>query len=473
MANRRWSVFLLALLLSTPHGAPVAAVDPPDPDNVVDAARLPDTPSWTPANQGLPALDPHDRVIWKSRPQLVDVNLDGFLDLAAHRRLADGPSVWFGDGTGVWSAAATGLDIGAACGGGVEIAHLDGDRHLDLALADHCDGVFTFLGNGRGRWQPATRALNSAAAARIDGADGANPLMGTEHLAVGDVNDDGFADIVAAASNEGGFSVFLGDGSARTWREATGTGLPGGGSGGEARHGGWANEVRLADLDDDGHLDLVASYFAGPRVWRGTGKAHWQEASAGLPSHLLGGLLRGIDVGDVNTDGRADIVVANWVNGPEVFLQTAEGGWQPTADVMPRMRGGAQAVALGDMNGDGRLDLLVGGRLASGTTGFGLFLLIGDGRGGWRQAPQGGLPDTGVATIWGFAVGDVDGDDRLDFAVATGGNLEPAFPRHGLTSAADAGLPLLQVWLSRPAIGSGAGRAAEPLAVDPGPLLDD
>jgi len=72
------------------------------------------------------------------------------------------------------------------------------------------------------------------------------------------------------------------------------------------------------------HLTGVAN--AGPRVWRGDGKGHWQPYSQGLPSPTAGGLYRGIAVGDVNEDGRLDIAAANTRNGPELYLQTKDGG---------------------------------------------------------------------------------------------------------------------------------------------------
>src|SRR5256885_1147064 len=82
-----------------------------------------------------------------------------------------------------------------------------------------------------------------------------------------DVNGDGFMDLVVASRMEGGITVYFGDGSGKFWKEASSDGLP---------KSGWADRILLQDIDGGGHLDIVASYSEGPRVWRGDGRGHWQ-----------------------------------------------------------------------------------------------------------------------------------------------------------------------------------------------------
>lgn len=406
------------------------------------------------ATEGLPENRPKDQIMWKSTPVLVDINEDGFLDLIAYSRLGSGARVWLGDGKGNWTPASEGLGMDFSCGGGVAVGDVNKDGHLDLAIADHCQGVFVYLGDGRGSWKASTRELTPAIAKQVDlSVEGENPFIGAEDLALGDVDEDGFLDLVVAASFEGGLSVYLGDGSGKTWKESVSDGLPSGEDpeADDPERGGWANQVRLYDIDGDGHLDILASYYAGPRVWRGDGKGRWSAYSEGLPTHLLGGLLAGSSVGDVNEDGRMDIAVANWINGPEVFLQNADGTWQATPDVLPAMRGGAQGVALGDLDRDGHLDMLVGGRQSPTGTGFGLFVLKGNGKGEWTALQNTGIPSSGLPTIWGVAVGDVNEDGWLDFAVSTGGELEKPFPRPKkpeTPSKERENMPLMQVWVN-------------------------
>jgi hypothetical protein len=306
------------------------------------------------------------------------------------------------------------------------------DGHPDLAVADHCAGVFVYLGDGHGKWQMSTRALNPAAlahqAAPISDETEGSELLGAEGVAAGDVNEDGYPDLVVSSRMEGGITVYLGDGSGKTWKEATSDGLP---------KSAWANAILLKDIDGDGHLDIIASYYSGPRVWRGDGKGHWHDYSRGLPTSIAGGYYRGLAIGDVNEDGMLDIADTHILNGPEIYLQTKEGTWQPAPLLQSSIKAGATAIALGDLDGDGHLDLVVGGR-ASAPGKDGLFVFRGNGKAEWNEAYT-NLPSDELTFIWGITLADVDGDGVPDIAVTTGDS-----PKRRQTES----LPRMEVWLT-------------------------
>lgn len=319
-----------------------------------------------------------------------------------------------------------------SCGGGLAFGDINRDGRLDLAVTDHCEGVFVFLQDGQGHWQAATQGLNSARARQPDVAkETVNPYTGAEDLALGNVNEDGFLDLVVTASDKGGLAVYFGDGSGKNWQEAKADGLPSSDDHepDEGQDGGWANELVLHDMNGDRHLDVVASYYNGPRVWHGDGKGHWQERSKGLPRTRLGGLFRRITVADINKDGRLDLTVTHVVNGPEVFLQNADGSWQGAINVLPAMKGGAEGIALGDLDGDGNIDIVIGGRMVrEKNSPYELFIYRGDGKGGWTQVQGTHLRAAGSDMIWGIALGDVNNDKRLDIAVSTGGTMGKRMP---------------------------------------------
>jgi hypothetical protein len=391
---------------------------------------------------------------------VADVNKDGALDLAVHPRLATGPRVFLGNGQGKWRDSSSGLAMTKSCGGGLQLSDVNNDGMIDVAVADHCEGVFVFLGDANGQWRKVKESLipefNTSAKAKRRDPEG---FKGAEAIGLGDVNGDRLIDIVASSSDQGGLTVYLGDGSGSNWREVKRPGLPNGEESDplDVYHGGWAFDLQLIDMNGDGHLDVVASYYTGPRVWHGDGTGHFQDRSSGLLKTTVGGIYGRIAVGDINRDGRPDIAIANNVNGAEAYLRNADGSWRGPIDMMPELNGGAQAVALGDIDGDGHLDVVVGGALSSEPNlemvPHGVFVRWGDSTGNFGAARATNLPSVGLEVIWGIALADIDRDGRLDIVVSMGGDTgkipdTPITRTAGRPAQKSLGLPLVQVWLN-------------------------
>jgi len=229
------------------------------------------------------------------------------------------------------------------------------------------------------------------------------PILGVDNyvrsIDGGDLNEDGELDIVVITASTSGndMDVFLSDGSGGYVATVT---YP-------VFAQPWA--VLIADLDEDTHLDVLATNYNGDSLLHFSGDG--SGALTAQASHP-GDNTRDIVVEDFDRDGNLDVAYASW--GDDSIRLS----WGDGTGAFPSMTSfaggdGPSGLCSGDFNGDGHIDLAV----TNGTTSTRrVALMLGDGSRGFGAPTS---PITTPATPGHAACADFDVDGDLDVAVAT------------------------------------------------------
>jgi hypothetical protein len=197
--------------------------------------------------------------------------------------------------------------------------------------------------------------------------------------------------------------------------------------------------VLHGDMDGDGDDDILVNHWA-PAAGQGMTWFEHVDREPWLIEHVIGaeGEYHGNGLGDINGDGRPDIVTpAGWYEAPP---NPAEGKWvfhpDYTLHSLDDPKGHTPAshpMLVYDVNGDGKNDIIAGVAHA-----YGLAWLEQVGDAGKRSFKQHWI-ETAFGQCHTMALGDLNGDGRLEFV--TGKRL---FAHHGRdTSCYD---PLFGFW---------------------------
>lgn len=335
-----------------------------------------------------------------------DFNRDGHADVVVSNCGGGGPSVLLNSGDGTFGAPQVTPTDPDACAVGVGDFNDDGSADV-VAGSWVTSRITVLLGDGAGGFDPAGRYFS-----------GLVPMQ----FAMADYNGDGHLDIASMNYTPGTVAMLLGRGDGQFVKGKT---VPA---------ANMAISIASADLDDDGDRDMIVTDGVPSRLalrlpgdvnvllnnGDGTFARRVGHPTAFIPEYL--------EVADLDDDGRMDLVVGG-AGSFDVSILYGQGNARFEPEKRIPVGDAAPGLQLADFDGDGILDIAAAQAATSGVR-----ILRGDGArrfisaGRFQTTPTPSLPESFVAT-------DFDGDDCPDLAVA--GNfpaLAPGNPLHTAVS---------------------------------------
>ena len=379
------------------------------------------------------------------RPTLItahDMDRDGMVDVVVTDDFTDKEFVLFA-GADLSLQMPRELELGSGIAD-LAFADVNSDGFSDVVSADHEQGAYAVrLGNGDGSFRSYSIPSTS---------HGDSPIDAT----FGDVNGDGWLDVIVPHGGQAEMSVLLnsGDGSllppiravtafpngsihvvdlnsdglddvvanVGAWNENTVLSLMSLGNGQLLSASVWASThqeaavLGLGDFNGDGHVDALRKILEFVEVGLGDGSGAFERGQvihAGRRPDI-------ITMADVNADGNVDALLGNvFTAGASLLLGNGDGTFRrgQDVDIPGAFYFGNRAILAGDVNGDGHIDVLI---LRSGEASF---LSLGKGDGTFQAAVETvALPDfsSGLST----ALRDADGDGHLDLILPRPNHLQ-------------------------------------------------
>jgi hypothetical protein len=285
-----------------------------------------------------PAGSPYVAGIHPADIVLADFNRDGNIDAAIPNHETDEISMLFGDGKGSFRKSpefSLHMDFNPHAHSAAA-DDLNNDKKTDLVATSFLGSeLFILYGNGNGTFSAEVNRINV-------------PHYPYRNVIIYDINGDRNPDIITPANNSNAVTILIGNGVGRF--------IPTEDSPYDI--GGNPFFVAVADFNDDGNSDIIASNFDAGTVSVLPGNKNNDFDESALKTFSVGLKPVFIATEDLNKDGITDAVCANYESNNVTVLFGNRKGFFGKESLNIPVGTSPYGAAVGDLNGDGFPDIV-------------------------------------------------------------------------------------------------------------------
>ncbi len=278
----------------------------------------------------------------------------------------------------------------------IAIGDIDGDGKPDIVIVNNKTNSISVLRN-------TGSAGNVSFAKKVDFVVGSIP----ESVAISDLDGDGKLDLAVTNSNERTVSILRNIGKSDSINFATKL---------DFTTGSYPSSIAIADLDGDGRPDLAITNIGSNDVsiLRNTSRGEIISFDVNFGC-LTGKKPTSVAIGDLDGDGKLDLAVANAEFSGSVSVlrnKSSIGTFNFDVKVDFVAGSGSQSIVIGDLDGDNKPDLAIANNYSNNVSVLRNMCSIGT----INYANKLDFP-TNIYP-WSIAIGDINGDKKLDLATA-------------------------------------------------------
>ncbi len=340
---------------------------------------------------------------------LGDLDGDGKTDMVGSNQNSNSISVYRNTGNGAISSSSFETKIDFASGlspNTISLADIDGDGKLDIAVTNTGSNTVSIFKNVSSNGSISSTSFE----AKVDFVTGSFPVG----ISFSDIDYDGKPDIVVANRDSNTISVYRNTSTKGTITTNSFVAKV------DFITGSYPHYISINDIDNDGKVDISVTNFNSNTVsvFRNTSNVGTVSAStfASKVDFTTGAGPMGISISDLDGDNKVDMAITNRGESTvSIFRNTSTNGTISSSSFSTKvdfLTGNYPwGISSGNLDGDGKTDLVIANHLSGSLSIFKNTSTIGTIS---TSSFDSKIDFPTASTPLGLAIGDLNGDQKID-----------------------------------------------------------